>query len=353
MPERHTRGVTGEAQGRANRRVGIRDVAAKAGVGISTVSRVLSGSADVREELRDRVLAAAAELGYQPDILAQSLRRGATRSMGFIADDLSNHLIADIATGAESVLRAHGYSLLVMNSELDPSLDPVNIRVLQARRVDALMMCPVEEADPETVAALRALAIPLCIVEGDQPAGVRASYVHSDHAGGVAQAMWHLVGLGHRRIALLTGPDRYRSARERRRGLDIAAAEASDVTFLHRGVELTEEDGQATAGTLFAGPDRPSAVVVGGARLLVGVLRALEGAGLEPGRDVAVVTSDALPLAAMFRPPLASIQRDGTGIGRAAAQLLLRRLADEDAGAEIVQLPALYIPRASASPPIG
>ena len=67
------------------------------------------------------MLAAAAELGYQPDILAQCLRRGATRSMGFIADDLSNHLIADIATGAESVLRAHGYSLLVMNSELDPA----------------------------------------------------------------------------------------------------------------------------------------------------------------------------------------------------------------------------------------
>lgn len=345
--------MTGETQGRANRRVGIRDVAAKAEVGISTVSRVLSGSADVRDELRDRVLTAAAELGYQPDILAQSLRRGATRSVGFIADDLQNHVIAEIATGAESILRAHGYSLLVMNSELDPALDPVNIRVLQARRVDALMMCPVEESDPGTVAALASLAVPLCIVEGDQPPSVPASYVHSDHAAGVADALRHLVSLGHRRIALLTGPDRYRSARERRRGLDIAAAEAPGVAFLHRGVELNAEDGQATAGVLLAGVDRPTAVVVGGARLLMGVLHALDAAGLEPGRDMAIVTSDALPLASMFRPPLASIQRDGPGIGRAAAEVLLRRIADPALPAETVQLGATYVPRASAAPALG
>jgi LacI family transcriptional regulator len=333
------------------RRVGIRDVAARAGVGISTVSRVLSGSADVREELRERVLAAAEELGYQPDILAQSLRRGATRSVGFIADDLKNHVIAEIATGAESILRAHGYSLLVMNSELDPALDPVNIRVLQARRVDALMMCPVEESHPETVAALAALTVPLCIVEGDQPPEVVASYVHSDHAGGVRDAIAHLVALGHRRIALLTGPARYRSARERARGLDAAPAAAPGVELIHRGVELTAEDGQATTGQLLGGPGRPTAVVVGGARLLLGVLRALDAAGLEPGRDMALVTSDALPIASMFRPPLAAIQRDGPGIGRAAAEVLLRRLGDPSLPPELVQLSAVYVPRASAAAP--
>ncbi|MFN8623116.1 MAG: LacI family DNA-binding transcriptional regulator [Chloroflexota bacterium] len=341
--------MTDDVQDRANRRVGIRDVAAAAGVGISTVSRVLSGSADVRPELRERVLAAAAELGYQPDILAQSLRRGATRSMGFIADDLQNHVIAEIATGAEGVLRAHGYSLLVMNSELDPALDPENIRVLQARRVDALMMCPVEETHEETVRAMSGLDIPLCIIEGDQPDSVRASYVHSDHAAGVVEAVRHLVRQGHRRIALLTGPARYRSARERRRGLDRAAAEAPEVTFIHRNVELNEEDGHRTFGVLLAERHRPTAVVVGGNRLLVGVLRAIESAGMEPGRDLAIVTSDALPLAAMFRPPLASIQRDGARIGRTAAEVLLARLADPAAAPGSVTLPVTYVPRASAA----
>lgn len=339
-----------EGTGRNGRRIGIRDVAVRAGVGISTVSRVLSGRTDVSPELRDRVVVAAAELGYQPDILAQSLRRGATRSVGFIADDLSNHLIADIATGAESVLRAHGYSLLVMNSELDPDLDHANIGVLRARRVDALMMCPVEENHPPTVAALAALTIPLCIVEGDQPPEVRASYVHSDHRNGVRAAVDHLVSLGHRRIALLTGPDRYRSARQRALGIADAARAHPAVAMERHAIELTMEDGERTAARLLGSPDRPTAIVIGGARLLVGVLRALERAGLEAGRDVAIVTSDARPLSALFRPPLAAVMRDTDRIGRTAAEVLLRHLDDPGAPPETIVFGTTYVPRASASP---
>ena len=93
-------------------------------------------------------------------------------------------------------------------------------------------------------------------------------------------------------------------------------------------------------------------MLVGGARLLLGVLRALDSLGLEPGRDMALVTSDALPIATMFRPPLASIQRDGPGIGRAAAEVLLRRLAHPGSDVECVELPAVYVPRASAAPPL-
>lgn len=336
------------------RRVGIRDVAARAGVGIATVSRVLSGKGDVHPDLQVRVLAAAQELGYQPDILAQSLRRGATRSVGFIADDLADHLIADIATGAESVLRAHGYSLLVMNSELDATLDPANIRVLQARRVDALMMCPVEEDDPETVEALRGLDIPLCVIEGDQPDSVRASYVHSDHRAGAASALRHLLSLGHRRLALLTGPTRYRSARQRRLGLDDVASEVGvGVRLVHRTAEVNPEDAQESAGELLLGPERATALVVGGDRMLLGVLRALDAAGLEPGRDVSLVTSDPIAIATMFRPPLASITRDGPGLGRCAAELLLRRIEAPETPVESVLLPTAYEPRASVGPPPG
>src|SRR5688572_16506403 len=164
---------------RRDRRVGLRDVANRAGVGLATASRVLSGRSNVNAQMRERVMKAAEDLGYQPDILAQSLRRGATRSVGFIADDLSNHLVADIATGAERRLRAEGYSLLVMNSEMDPAVDALNVRVLRARRVDALMMAPVEEDDPELVRELVAFDGPVVNVEGALPDDVPASYVHS------------------------------------------------------------------------------------------------------------------------------------------------------------------------------
>ncbi len=331
------------------RRVGIRDVAARAGVGIATVSRVLSGSQDVRTDLRDRVLAAAEELDYEPDVLAQSLRRGATRSVGFIADDLANHTIADIATGAESVLRAHGYSLLVMNSELDPALDVANIRVLRSRRVDALMMCPVEEDDPETVAALVDLDVPLCIIEGLQPDVVRASYVNSDHRGGAADALRHLVAVGHRRIGLLTGPTRYRSARERVMALDDV--DVHGVRFVHRAVELETGDGEQAVHDILVGPEPPTAIVVGGVRLLVGVLRAIGAAGLELGSDISLVTTDPISVAAVFRPPLASINRDSPGLGRLAAEMLLAQIRDRSAKPGSVLLPTTYQPRASVGPP--
>lgn len=338
--------------GQQVRRVVIKDVAARAGVAIATVSRVLSGSTDVRPDLRQRVLQAAAELDYQPDILAQSLRRGATRSVGFITDDLSNYLIADIATGAESVLRAHGHSLLVMNSERDPKLDPANIRVLRSRRVDALMMCPVEENDPDTVEALRMLDIPLCVIEGNQPPTVRSSYVHSDHRAGMVSALRHLVAQGHRRITVVAGPARYRSARERAAAAgDVSAECGAAIRIDHVETELNPVAAKAATLAVLRATDRPTAIATGGDGSLPGVLEGIGAAGLDIGPDLALVTSDPGPLAQVFRPPLAAIVRDGAAIGRQAAELLLERIADRRLEPRTVVFPARFDPRASAGPP--
>lgn len=344
--------MTGQERDPIRRRVGIRDVASRAGVGLATASRVLSGRSNVRVDLQQRVLLAAAELGYEPNVLAQSLRRGATRSAGFIADDLSNHLIADIATGAEGVLRARGYSLLVMNSEMDVELDPVNIRVLRSRRVDALMMTPVSEDDPGLVATLRGLDIPLVILEGDLPAVVPASFVVSDHRAGVATALADLLEQGHRRVAVITGPQLYRSARQRRLGLEDARDRAPRGARLeHCVAELHPAGGRQAAGELLARPEPPTAIVVCGDQLLVGVLEAIAGAGLEVGRDVSLVASDPVALAGVFRPPLAAITRDSFGLGRSAAELLLRHLDDPARPPEMVVLPTRYEPAASVAPP--
>ena len=334
------------------RRIGIRDVAARAGVANATVSRVLSGSMDVRADLRERVLRAAAELDYQPDILAQSLRRGATRQVGFIADDLSNNLIADIATGAESVLRAHGYSLLVMNSERDPSLDPANLRALHARRVDALMMCPVEEDDPATVAALRDTGIPLCVIEGDLPDSVPASFVHSDHRGGMAQALRHLIGLGHRRITVVAGPVRYRSARQRALGLrDVASERRRGLVLHHVETELTPDAARVATRAALEQPRPPTAIATGGDGSLPGIIAAIDDLSLTIGEDISLVTSDPGDLGPVFRPPLAAITRDGALIGGTAAGLLLERIVDPRTGPRTVILPTVFEPRPSVGPP--
>ena len=113
-------------------------MAERAGVAISSVSRVLSDHPDVSEPMRARVLAAVAELEYEPDFLAQSLRRGQTLSVGFVLSDISNPLLADIVLGAETELRRSGYSLLLMNSENDAALDVQSMRLFGTRPSDTL-----------------------------------------------------------------------------------------------------------------------------------------------------------------------------------------------------------------------
>jgi LacI family transcriptional regulator len=338
---------------RRDRRIGLRDVADRAGVGLATASRVLSGRSNVNAEMRERVMKAAEELGYQPDILAQSLRRGATRSVGFIADDLSNHLVADIATGAERRLRAEGYSLLVMNSEMDPAVDALNVRVLRARRVDALMMAPVEEDDPELVRELVAFDGPVVNVEGALPDDVPASYVHSDHRAGVATALRDLIARGHRSIAVITGPSRYHSARQRRLAVDEVRREApADIRLTAVEATLTHAGGVDAARPILAAQDRPTAIVVGGWQLLTGVLAVVRDRQLRPGSDLSLVASDPPPLAAVFDPPLAAITRDATGLGVGAAELLLARLRDPSLAPERVMLPTSYQPAGSVGPPV-
>ena len=128
----------------------MRDVANRAGVALSTVSRVLSGHPDVGPDMRVRVMSAAADLGYEPDILAQSLRTGETMTVGFVVGDISNPLISQIARGAEASLRQSGRAMLLTNSFNDPSLDRQHIKLLNQRRVDGLILSISDDTDPET-----------------------------------------------------------------------------------------------------------------------------------------------------------------------------------------------------------
>src|SRR5262249_11228176 len=129
-----------EEQGRDAVRPGMREVADRAGVAMSSVSRVLSGHPDVSQKMRQVVMGAVRELGYRPDMLAQGLRRGTTFSVGFTVSDIANPVLAEVVTGAEKRLREAGYSLLLTNSEGDPALDVEHISLLERRRVDGLIL---------------------------------------------------------------------------------------------------------------------------------------------------------------------------------------------------------------------
>jgi LacI family transcriptional regulator len=330
----------------------MQEVAKRANVAMSSVSRVLNAHPDVSPTMRDRVLAAVGELGYEPDFLAQSLRRGATLSVGFVVGDVSNPLLAAIALGAETVLRDAGYSMLLTNSESNPALDIAHVQLFQHRRVDGLLLSLANERKRALVDLLAQVDVPVVVVDRQLPARARASAVFSDHRAGVIAAANHLLDLGHRRIGLVSGPLEILPGQARLAGLREAVAArglpASNVSYV--AGPFTERHGAQATRALLEASDPPTAIVSGGNQLLAGCLEALVDRGLEPGRDVAVVTHDDTPLARLYRPAISAIVREPVALGRAAAELLLRRLRGSTV-AERVVLPTAFVPRASCCPP--
>ncbi|HZC72122.1 MAG TPA: LacI family DNA-binding transcriptional regulator [Jatrophihabitans sp.] len=330
-------------------RAGMRQVADRAGVAMSSVSRVLSGHPDVSATMRDRVMTAVEELGYEPNMLAQMLRRGATQTVGFVVGDISNPLLAQIALGAEVALRAAGYAMLLTNSVNEAHLDATHIRLLQQRRVDGLLLSVSDETNTETADALARTTTPSVLIDRDFATDAQASAVLSDHAAGITAAVERLVQHGHERIALVAGSPHVRPTRERIHALE-EAVEAHRGVFAHvRSGAFTETHGSAATRELLDGRRPPTAIIAGGNQILVGVLAELASRKVRIPRDISLITCDDVPLAKFFTPPLAMIIRDPYEMGSVAARLLLDRLGGGDP--ETVTLPTTFVTGASCAAP--
>lgn len=338
-------------ESRAGTRVGLREVAELAGVAASSVSRVLSEHPDVSPTMRQRVLEAVAQLGYEPDFVAQSLRRGATLSVGMVIRDVTAPFMAEIFSGAEPVLRAAGYSMLLMNSGSDPGLDSTHIRFFQSRRVDGMILQLASDQSSETFEALGRAPTPVVLIDRDAPEHVRASMVLTDHRVGMRDAVGHLIQLGHRRIALVSGALEVRPSRERLAGLREAIREAGVETepIIISG-RLTEEHGERATNELLALAEPPTAIVVASNQLLVGALRAFCTRGIVPGDPISLVSCDDSPLSELYRPPISVVDRDSREIGRIAATLLLDRIVGENEPSTVT-VSTRYIARPSSTAP--
>jgi LacI family transcriptional regulator, galactose operon repressor len=335
------------------RRVGrasMREVAELAGVAMSSVSRVLSDHPDVSPAMRQRVHSAVDQLGYKPDLLAQSLRRRETRSVGFVVADISNQLFGEIVKGAETTLRDAGYSMLLTNSENNPELDAAHVRLFEQRRTDGLILSLAREEHPPTIAELEQLDVPIVLIDRDLPPSVPASRVLSDHRSGMSAAVEHLLDLGHRRIAFIAGQS-VRPSRERRRAFEaVFAGRGLPRTYdLREGMFSTETGAQLTR-ELLDSPHPPTALIAGGNQLMIGALGVVSERGIELGRELSFVGCDDIPVTGLYKPPIAVVRRDNVALGRTAAELLLRLLRDGDAANEDVTLPTEFVPAPSCGP---
>lgn len=332
-------------------RIGIREVAERAGVAISSVSRVLSDHPDVSPGMRDRVKAAADELGYQPDFLAQSLRRQTTRTVGFVVGDISNPLLSRITLGAETALYESGYSMLLTNSENRPELDAEHIDLLTRRRMDGLLLSLASEGYPPTVDLLKRATLPVVLIDRDLPDAVTAGSVLSDHRSGLRDGVEHLLRLGHTRIGLILGSS-LRFSKERLLGLRDAYANLGirDNSVVLRGT-LDEHFGREATLQLLDRREAPvTAIVAGGNQLVVGVLRALREREIRIGPDLSLIGCDEVHLTEFFEPRIAVVRRENRKLGEIAAQLLMEQVSEGKPPRQVT-LPTEFVPRESCMPP--
>lgn len=334
------------------KRLTIKDVAQTAGVSVGTASRVLNGNAQVRPELRRKVQAAISDLGYAPNAIAQSMRVRSTHTIGCVIREINLSALAAFVRAAHDVLDDAGFSLLLSNSEGRRDRERELLARLGRRQADGIMIGPYTPITEEFDSFLHRLNIPIVLIDRDQPAWADA--VMTDHAAGIRAATEHLLDLGHRRIAILTGSIELYPARERVRGY----REALRVRELDADPSLIEassflpNDGFRNTSSILAIKDRPTAIIAGGIGMLPGVLQAIRVRGLRIPEDISIVGSGDSELAELHTPSI-SIQRwNQAEVGRFAASLLLDRIQGR-AGPEPrrVLLPNEFIARASVGPP--
>ena len=307
--------------------VTVRQIAELASVSVGTVSHVLNGSASVTEARRKRVIDAVEVLGYQPSQLARGLRRNVTAMLGMIIPDITNPFFPGIVRGTEDIAFAHGYRLVLCNTDNDSTKEISYLNDLRSFRPSGLLVIPsapgplmrnLRQTDPNVVFVDRC------------PPEWQGDFVTADNEGGARQVGAHLLGLGHRTLAVITGPMNVTNAADRLLGFQRVLAEAG-VNLPPEYIQearFTSESGYSAAMRLLRMVPRPTAIFACNDLLASGTLSAAEHLGLRCPEDLSVVGFDNLEFVEHTAPALTTVHQSGYQIGATACRPLLERIAD-------------------------
>lgn len=323
--------------------VTLRDVARAAGVSAATASRALGHHPSVSAETRERVSSTAARLDYRGNALARSLRTQRTDTIGLLVPDVRNPFFTELAYHVDKAAARHGLTVMIGNADEQASQQERYLEVLTRHQVDGIIAVP--QGDSSALLESTASAVPTVFMDRD-PRIDGTSTVTSDNRAGMTALIDHVVGLGHRRIGVVAGPQATSTGRERLAalldglaayGIPVEPGRIVEGDFqLDSGVRATEE---------LLGRGALDVIIAADNLMALGALMVLRRRGLTVGVDIALACVDDIEWFALVEPPLTVVAQDIPALGEAAVATLVRRIAGEEV--EPVVIPMHLIPRAS------
>lgn len=346
--------ASGAGERSARRKVTLRDVADRAGVHVSTASRALDEAEEaprISAATVKRVRAAAAELGYSRDLVASGLKRGATKTVGVVVADLDNPHNAPVIRGIAGTLEAQDFVPLVAETAESRERFERLLTHLTQRRVDAIITSAVHLDGAELLGRVLGDEVPVVLAIRSLPGTDYNAVVHDDETGGSLAAQ-HLVSLGHRELAQLTGPTDIDTFVRRAEGFSraVVAARLEEIAVSGWTAAPSFDEGRRLMENLLDGPDRPTAVFAPTDVMAVGALDAIAGRGLRCPEDISVVGYNDIPMSRYVSPPLTTIELPSEELGAEAARMALDLIADPTVRGRLVQLPATVVARQSTGP---
>jgi LacI family transcriptional regulator len=316
----------------------IYDVARESGVSVFTVSAVVNNKSHVGKALREKVEAAIRKLNYRPNLVARSLAKQKTHTIGMIVPDIGNPFFPSVVRGAEDAAQKHGYNLLLCNS--DDSLDKEEkaVELLLSKRVDGILLTKAaEDFHPWVREMIKQVNTPVVLVMRTCPKLTKDAVITDDYHGAY-EAVSHLARAGRKRIALISGPLKVSNAKERRQGF-VDALQAEGLPFEQDLViegDYRIESGYRAGHSVFS--RRPDGIYVANYLMTVGLLKAAEEMGLHCPEDFGLVSFDDYPWLGIFRPRLTTVELPKHQLGSEAVELLIRRISGDTSKPVLIKL---------------
>lgn len=305
----------------------IHDVAKKAGVAPITVSRVINNSGYASDEVREKVIAAIAELGYVPNILARSLKSKRTNTLALVFTDITNPFFTILARGVEDTASDAGFNVIFCNTDESQEKENNYIQLLLQKQVDGIVLVPAA-SNTKSIDLIQDQGTPLVVVDRSVPRN-NVDVVRGDSEGGAYELTQFLIKLGHRHISILCGPIDVSTAEDRLKGYQRAMRENGLDDFIeHNYGRFTQQSGSEQTQRLFTKKPYPTAIFAANNLIAVGALSKLRDLGFKVPDDVAMVSFDDIPENLTPDPFFTVVKQPSYELGKKATELLISRIKE-------------------------